>query len=196
MYVDYSGNTDTSISFYLTRSRGITMTWSTWHVFAYPVHGIKCNGLVKQSALLLYFVRFEWSIVPALHLGKGFIWLPFHSVLSCFMLASPVILYFTADVINKLKVFLEFLYLSHEFCILWAPVSYSQSGGIDCNKAAGAVCGLGEGNCMSPFSWTVEWDYLHGFCWVLLDLVGFLLFFLWWCRERMWIAEEYWWNAL
>lgn len=158
MYVDYSGHTDTSISFYLTRSRGIMMTWSTWHVFVYPMHGIKCNGLVKQSALLLYFVMFEWSTVPAPCLSKGLIWLPFHSVLPCFMLASPVILYFTLSLIITSAVFLEFLYISHEFCFLWAPVSYSQSEGIDCNRAAGTICGLGEGNCMSPFSWTVEWN--------------------------------------
>lgn len=77
------------------------------------VFGIKCNDLVKQSA---NFVRFEWSTVLALSLGKDFIGLPFHSVLPCFMLASPVVLCFTADVTNKLKVFLEFLYISQEFC--------------------------------------------------------------------------------
>lgn len=71
--------------------------------------GMKYNGLVKQSA---GFVRFEWSTVLALSLGKGLIGLPFHSVLPCFMLASPVILCFTADVANKLEVFLEFLCIS------------------------------------------------------------------------------------
>lgn len=77
--------------------------------------GMKYNGLVKQSA---NFVRFEWSTVLALGLGKGLIGLPFYSVLPCFVLASPVILCFTADVTNKLEVFLEFLYISHEFCFL------------------------------------------------------------------------------
>lgn len=78
------------------------------------------NSLVKQSA---NFVRFEWSTVWALSLGKGLIGLLFHSVLPCFMFASPVILCFTADVTNKLKVFLEFLYISPEFCFLWVTVS-------------------------------------------------------------------------
>lgn len=141
---------------------------------AYFVYGIKCNGLVKQGA---NFVRFEWSTVPALSLGKGLIWLHFHSVLPCFMLASPMILCFTADVTTKLQVFLEFLYISHEFCFLWAPASYSQCGRIDGDKVVRTVCGFGEGNCMSPFSWTVEWDELRGFCWVLLYFVGFLVLF-------------------
>lgn len=76
---------------------------------------VKCDGLVKQDAS---FVRFEWSTVLALSLEKGFIGLHFHSVLPCFMVASPVILCFTADVTNELKVFLEFLYISQEFCFL------------------------------------------------------------------------------
>lgn len=68
--------------------------------------------------------------------------LPFHSVLPCFMLASPVILCFTADVANKLLSISGVLV--HLSRILFSA-SCCQSGGIDGNAAAGTVCDFAEG---------------------------------------------------